>query len=296
MESDTTNGKTEKSTICRVDTSGLQEVGSSKSLVPYLKEIWARRDYITADAKAKAFRTTRDYKWWRFWLIGSPLLEALLYGFMFGVLLKTSRGVENFVGFVIIGITLFGAMNRLLMAGVGLIEANKGMIRAFSFPTATITISVILRYIYDLTPSVIIASIVALLFQLNFTPPGATVFFAVIVFALTFLFGAGLTFITARLTSFLPDFRAILELFSRGWMFASGIFYSMEHYATNPLVYNLFSANPAYQYITAFRKCLLYNQIPSVSEWTSLFCWGIGTFSFGILFFWQAEDRYKQES
>ena len=173
MESDTTNGKTEKFTICRVDTSGLQEVGSSKGLVPYLKEIWARRDYITADAKAKAFRTTRDYKWWRFWLIGSPLLEALLYGFMFGVLLKTSRGVENFVGFVIIGITLFGAMNRLLMAGVGLIEANKGMIRAFSFPTATITFSVILRYIYDLTPSVIIASIVALLFQLNFTPPGA---------------------------------------------------------------------------------------------------------------------------
>lgn len=280
----------------QINISGLEEINSNQSFLNYLKEIWIRRDFIFADARAKAFRTTRDYKWWRFWLIGSPLLEALLYGLMFGLLLKTNRGVENFTGFVIIGITLFGVMNRMLMAGIGLIEANKGIIRAFSFPAATVAFSVTLRYIYDLIPSVIVASVVALIFQFRFSPPGLSALFIIIVFLLTVLFGTGLTFITARLTSFLPDFRAIIELFSRGWMFASGIFYSMEHYATNPLVYNIFSANPAYQFITAFRKCLLYNELPSATEWLSLFCWGLGTFVVGIIFFWQAEQRYAQES
>lgn len=278
-----------------VDVSHLQDVNVSRGLGRYLAEIWFRRDFIVADAKAKAFRTTRDYKWWRFWLIASPILEALLYGVMFGLLLRTSRGIENYVGFVIIGISVFNVMNRLMNAGVGLVEANKGLMRAFSFPAATVALSTILRYAYDLAPSVVISSLAALAFQFLYTPPGVALFFTPFVLLLTFMFGAGLTFITARLTSFLPDFRALLELFGRGWMFASGIFYSMERYATNPVVYEVFTANPAYQFLTAFRDCLIYNRIPSLGEWVTMVLWGFGTLAVGFIFFWRADQRYSQE-
>lgn len=278
-----------------IDVSQLVEINSNQGLVRYLIDIKNRKDFILADARAKAFRTARDYRWWRFWLVGSPLLEALLYGAMFSLLLKTSRGVENFAGFVILGMTLFNVFNRLLMAGVGLIESNKGIIRAFSFPTATVLLSTILRFFYDLAPSILVSSLAAVAFQMVYSPPGVSVLFSVFVLIFALLFGAGLTFITARLTAFLPDFRALLELFSRGWMFASGIFYSVERYASSPFIYQIFTANPAYKFITAFRDTLLYNTIPTVDAWVAMALWGIGTFIFGFLFFWKADKKYAKE-
>ena len=101
---------------------------------PPTKGLWQRRSFIAEDAKGRAFRTTRDYRWWKFWIIASPLLDALLYGALFGLLLKTNKGIDNYVGFVVIGITMFSVMNKMLMAGNGLMAANRSLIQAFTFP------------------------------------------------------------------------------------------------------------------------------------------------------------------
>lgn len=276
-----------------IDAANLSEVRHSLSLAEYLRALSKRKDFILADAKAKAFRTTKSYHWWRFWLVASPVLEALMYGAVFSLLLKTSRGIDNFVGFVIIGMTIFSVTSRMLMGGVGLLEANRSMIQTFAFPRAAVVISNALRYTYDTLPSVVVAVLAALAFQLP-APPSWTVVLVVPLYLLAITFGAGLMFIGARMTALIPDTRAILDLFVRGWMFASGIFYSMERYASDPTIYAVFTANPAYRFIHAFRQVVMWGEIPTMSEWAILGAWAIGTFVVGFLYFWRAENRYAK--
>lgn len=276
-----------------VDAANLSEVRHTLTLTDYLRALSKRKDFILADAKAKAFRTTKSYHWWRFWLVASPVLEALMYGAVFSLLLKTSRGIENFVGFVIIGITIFSVTSRMLMGGVGLLEANRSMIQTFAFPRAAVVFSNALRYTYDTLPSVVVAILAALAFQLP-APPSWTVVLVVPLYLLAITFGTGLMFVGARMTALIPDTRAILDLFVRGWMFASGIFYSVERYASDPTVYALFSANPAYRFIHAFRQVVMWGEIPSLAEWAILCAWAIGTFIIGYLYFWRAENRYAK--
>lgn len=276
-----------------VDASELQTVRHSLTFRQYVRELGRRKDFIFADARAKAFRTTRNYNWWRFWLIASPVLEALMYGAIFGLLLKTSRGIDNFVGFVIIGMSVFGATSRMMMGGVGLLEANKSMLQTFSFPRAAVVLSNALRYSYDTLPSIIVAIIVALAMQLP-DVPSWTVVLTVPLYFLAVIFGTGLMFISARMTALIPDTRALLDLFMRGWMFASGVFYSVERFKDDPITYEIFSANPAYKFISSFREVVMYGNPLSASQWGTLIAWSLGTFIVGFVYFRRAEERYAK--
>ncbi len=277
-----------------VDARNLTVVRQALSLPNYIRELSRRRDFIIADAKAKAFRTTRNYNWWRFWLIASPVLEALMYGAVFSLLLKTSRGIDNFVGFVIIGMTVFSTISRMLMGGVGLLEANKSMIQTFAFPRAAIVLSNALRYSIDTLPAVAVAVIAALAFQIP-QLPSWTVILVIPLYLLALVFGTGLMFIATRMTALIPDTRAVLELFVRGWMFASGIFYSIERYASDPLLYRIFSANPAHLFIDSFRRVVMHGDHLSWSDWGTLIAWALGTLVIGFFYFWRAESRYAKK-
>lgn len=275
-----------------IDDDELRVVRQTLSFGQYLRELRKRRDFILADARAKAFRTTRSYRWWRFWLVASPVIEALMYGAIFGLLLKTNRGIDNFVGYVIIGMSVFSAISRMLMGGVGLLEANKSMLQTFSFPRAAVVLSTALRYIYDTLPSIVVAIAVALAFQAAI--PAWTVILVIPLHLLTVMFGTGLMFIAARMTALIPETRVLLELFVRGWMFASGIFYSMERFADDPMVYNVFSANPAYRFIRAFREVVMYGNPLTWREWLILAGWALGAFLIGFIYFWGGEKRYAK--
>lgn len=280
-----------KTHVETVSRTGLLDVNRSLSLGGYTKELWNRLDFIVHDARSKAFRTTRNYHWWRFWLIASPVLEAVLYGTIFGLLLKTSRGIDNFVGFVILGMTTFNILSRMLQGGFGQLEANKSFLQAFNFPQAAVVFSTSLRYAMDTALPFYIAIVAALAFQ----PTEAvrpTVLLAVPLHLLLLLFGTGLMLFSARITASIPDTRALLDLFVRGWMFASGIFYPMDRFATDPVVFAVFTANPAYIFIDSVRQVTIEGSVPPLSVWGALLAWSFGALALGFVYFWLGEEKY----
>ncbi|WP_338026600.1 ABC transporter permease [Corynebacterium haemomassiliense] len=290
------SGNSKSSEVFHLDseilTDGtLKDVNRPLSLGAYLTELWNRREFVFVDAKVKAFRTTRNYRWWRFWLVASPVLEALLYGAIFGLLLRTSRGVDNFVGFVIIGMTVFAVASRMLQGGFGLLEANRPFLQAFRFPQAAIVLSNSIRYAIDTAPSFYIAVVAAIAFQPG-QPLRWTLLLVVPLHILVLVFGTGLMFASARLTASIPDSRALLDLFVRGWMFASGIFYPLERFATDGRVYQIFLNNPAYRFIDAIRLAVMDGVAPTIGEWGYLAAWSFGALLVGLFYFWIGEAKY----
>lgn len=274
-----------------VDSSNLHPLHSRPNFSNYLAQIWNRRHFIFADARGRSFESQRDMLLGRLWLILSPLLDVAMYGLLFGLLLRTSRGVENFVGFLIIGVIFFGFIQGGLTAGSGMIKKSRSMISAFSFPRASIPIARIARQFLNNSLPALVALIVALSFQWG-TPPGWEMLLVLPLYTLIHIFGLGLTLIVARLTAFLPDMRSLIPVAGRAWFYVSGVFFSIERFATNPTIQEIMVLNPAYQFLQAVRNVVLYQTIPSYSTWLVLCAWSFGLVAIGLIYFWQAEERY----
>ena len=276
-----------------VELSNLRKLDRVQGLSSYTKDLWQRRSFIAEDARGRAFRTTRDYRWWKFWIIASPLLDALLYGALFGLLLKTNKGIDNYVGFVVIGITLFSVMNKMLMAGNGLMAANRSLIQAFTFPRSAIVFSQALRYVYDTIPAVLCAIIIALVFQTD-KPLSWTIVLAIPVYLLVVIFATGLMLLSSILTALVADLRAILEVAARGWMFLSGVFYSIDSFAKDPFIHAVMTANPAHLYLDSTRDVVMYGSALGFERWLGLFAWSFGTLAVGYILFWLIEVKSEK--
>lgn len=274
-----------------VDMRGMRKLNVRPPLPLYLKQLWSRRHFIFTDARYRAFRTAKSYNLWRFWLIAQPMLDAAMYGLIFGFLLKTSRGVDNFVGFLILGVTFFGFMSALVSGGQSLIQTSKNLIQAFSFPRAALVFSQALRYLIDNLPGLLVAIVVGLITQWG-KPLSWTITLVIPLTILMWAFGTGLMFFTARITAFIPDFKVIISVGIRAWFFSSAVFFPLDRFAHSPTLYQIFSLNPGYVFLTAIRDCVLYGNVPSAATWIILTAWGFGTLMVGLIFFWMAEERY----
>ncbi|QPK78594.1 ABC transporter permease [Corynebacterium lizhenjunii] len=276
-----------------VDGRRLKKLDVRPTFAQYLSTLWARRHFIATDARFRAFRTTRDYRLWKFWVVAQPLLDALMYGLCFGLLLQTSRGIDNYIGFLLIGITFFNFMSKIVMSGAGLIRSSRNLLRAFDFPRAALVWSVSIRYLYDALPALLVSVTASIVMQLD-NLPGISLLAVLPITVLMFFFATGLMLFVVRITAFVPDAKAILEILNKAWFFATGIFYSIDRFATHPTVHAVMSANPGHIYIDALRTAVLDGQAPDLKQWGLMLAWAIGALLAGMLFFWRAEEKYAR--
>lgn len=275
-----------------VSDAHLKSVESRPRFFEYLEALWHRRFFIHAEARSKAFSTGRGTFLGRMWIILQPLLEVGVYALIFGVVLNVSRGIENFLGFLVIGVIFFGFISRGLTRSAGLIQSSRGLISSFSFPRAAIAFSAVLRSLLDnLTPA-IVAVTLALLFQ-SHKPVSWTIVLIIPIFLLIHIFILGATLIIARMTAFVPDFKSLVSLFVRALFFVSGVFFSIERFSGNGMLQDIMSANPVYQFLKVARESVMYATVPSLETWLYLIAWSFGLLAAGLIYFWRAEARYS---
>lgn len=261
------------------------------SLAAYIANTWKNRHFIYEHAKYKAAGDNDDMFLGKLWNVLEPLLRIAMYGFLFGVILQTSRGIENFLGFLVIGLTYFSMMSRGFGSGSGLVQRSKAMMRTFRFPRVSLVVGEAIKgFISSLIPGAL-AVLAALAFQWG-TALSWTVLLIIPIYCLIHLFSFGLLLISARVTAFVPDARKVIFFVNRAWFYVSGVFFSIERYARVPEVQEVMQANPAYLFLEATRGAVMYGECPTAEEWLTLVLWSVCTSVLGFVFFWRAEDRY----
>lgn len=278
-----------------VDVRGLVPVGRRPSLPTYLAELWRRRAFIVADSRAKSATSNKDYLLGNLWLIGRPLLDGITYFIIFGIVFGARDGIDNFVGFLLIGIFLFGYTSRCLTGGLSAIQSGKNLIRTFAFPRAVIPLAGTLRETLSTFP--VIATMVVLILAI---PPHAQLswwwLLFPVVFLLQTLFNTGLALYAARFGSLVPDAKVAVSFISRIWMYGSGVMFSIEQISDgHPLVMAISQLNPLYCVLEISRDLLLYSEPGDLRLWVVLTAWAIITPLFGFLFFWHGEEHYGRE-
>src|SRR5207244_1205065 len=90
------------------------------------------------------------------WQVLTPLLNAAVYWLVFGVLLKTSRGIENFPAFLVTGVFIFSYTERSLLQTSRVIGDNLSLIRALHFPRACLPLGYVVVELQQLLLSMIV--------------------------------------------------------------------------------------------------------------------------------------------
>ena len=277
-----------------VHVDGLHPVGRRPPIDAYLHALWGRRHFIWADSHARVTSSTRGMVLGKAWLVLKPLLDGCVYLVIFGMLLKTDRGIDNFIGYLLVGVLMFGYSSRCLSSGAASITGGRNLVKSFQFPRAALPIAAVLRETLNSIPG--FATLIVLVLAI---PPHAQVTWRWALFpaiiALQLIFNLGIAMIAARLVAHVPDLSHLISLLTRFWLYGSAVFFSLDQFVDHPAVLSLMQANPLYAVLDMTRDVLLYARTPEISSWLILSIWAVGALMFGLIYFWNAEESYGKE-
>ncbi len=268
---------------------GLVRVGVRPPLTAYARGLWQRRHFALALARSRAYARNQGSYLGQVWALLNPVLWAGVYLLVFGVLLDTSRGVGNFVGFLVVGVFLFHFTSASIQAGSHAIVGNTGLIASLQFPRALLPVAAVLAELFTLLPAL---TVLLVLVPLSGEPAQWSWLLLPAAVALQWLFGTGVAFVAARLVSEVRDLKQLVPFVLRALMYVSGVFFSIDHYVGSGPAAAVLIHQPVAVYLELGRASLLTGVHATPSLWAWGAGWAVGTFLLGSVFFWRGEGRY----
>jgi teichoic acid transport system permease protein len=274
------------------DEYGLHRIGVRRRLGAYLHDLWSRRHFIRVLASANAYARNQKNYLGQLWSVLNPILNAVVYFLIFGLILQTNRGVENFVAFLTIGVFIFGFTSSAIMAGSRAITGNLGLVRSMHFPRAVLPLAVVLTELIALLPALVVLCGIVLL-----TGEPITVdwlLFPVVV-VLQWLFNTGCALVAARLVAQVRDLLNVIPFVLRFLRYASGVFFNISAYVGDSWIGLLMEYQPVAIYLTLARSALLSEGAHDPATWAFGVGWAVLFLVGGFLVFWRAEERYGRD-
>jgi teichoic acid transport system permease protein len=269
----------------------LTKVGQRPDFLDYLVQLWDRRSFILFDARSRVQSGNDKTHLGSAWLVLTPVLSGLSFYLIFGVFLGTSKGIDNFIGYLIIGVFTFSMTTRSILGGAKSLTSNTSMIRAFQFPRAALPIALNVRELLANIP----VTIVMLLFVI-FTAPAEEItwrwLLIVPAILLQFLFNLGIGMLLAPLILKVPDLSHLFTFLMRFLMYVSAVFFAESRFGKYPVMRTIMDYNPIFQVIKIIRDSVLYDTTPAWRAWEVLALWALGSVAAGLFVFWRGEESY----
>lgn len=235
-------------------TSGLQQPGFHGSVGSYLRWLWARREYAWYVPQSELRSQQMNTVLGNLWHLLNPILSISVYYVVFGVVLQTDRGVENYIAFLAIGVFVFSYSQKSTTAGSNSIVRNLGLIRSINFPRALMPVTSVITEALAFFPGIAVFLAVTLL---SGEPPRWSWLLLPAIVLLQTLFNVGAALVAARSTHSFRDIHNLLPFVFRLLFYASGVLFSVDSYVTGERARFLFVVNPLYDVIALYRWAVL---------------------------------------
>lgn len=272
--------------------STLPRVGARPPFHRYLLEVWQRRDFIATMARFRMRAGLESNRLGLAWVVLRPLLNASIYGLIFGVLQGSNRP-PDFPAFVVIGVFIFEFFQGCFNDGSKSLSGNRNLVQSLAFPRMTLPLAATVeRFLQFLIMLVVLVPILALF---GHYPRWEWLYMVPLVACLT-LFSAGVGLITARLTVHVADLSQLLPFISRLLFYMSGVLFAVDKILANyPVLLAVFDFYPLYQMLRIARHHLIGAPGYPAQYWAILAVSSVLIFVVGAVFFWRAEERYGRD-
>jgi teichoic acid transport system permease protein len=310
---------------------GLRPSAARPAVPAYLRQLWRRWSFIVAFATARNIAMYTEARLGQLWQVLTPLLNVAVYWLIFGVILNTSKGIPDFISFLVVGVFVFNFTQRAFISTSTVITESLQLIRALQFPRASLPLAYVIIELQQMLLSMAVLVVIVLV-----RGEPVTWYWALAIPALLLqtIFNVGVGLFVARLGSTVNDFSQLLPFLLRTWMYLSGVLFSVLTLSQSAFgkahhgLVALMQLNPAAIYITLMRNALLKSQRESAPgakpsnarichlwpgtakdphQYASAYCnpiinpshlwyyaigWALVAIVIGFFFFWRAEAKY----
>jgi teichoic acid transport system permease protein len=281
----------------------LHRMNTRQPLGRYIGSLWRRRSFIWTLARSKVYAKNRKNYLGQLWNVLTPFLNALVLVFIFGFILRVSRGLGNPASFIVVGSMTFTFFDRAVLIASSSIRNNMSLVRSVRFPRAVLPISQVLTELIAMLPAFVVMCLVAWGCSLlpDTTPVMPTWRWLLLPAALfpLLLFTIGCSLIVTRWVTAAPDVHNIVNFLMRFLMFASGVMFPIPYRLAElswvpDWMLIVLTHQPLACYLDMVRACILSE--PSIpfnrDMWLLGISWAVLALVIGFVYFWRAEHRY----
>ncbi|WP_345215598.1 ABC transporter permease [Georgenia halophila] len=281
---------------------GLRQIGVRPAVPAYLQQLWRFRQFTGYLAASRAYSQNQNSYLGQLWAILTPILNATVYVIIFGFMLRTDRGVENVIAFIVIGVFLFRFFERSVVAGGKSISEKLQLVRSLHFPRAVLPLAAVLTELTTLLPALGVMCVITLLSGLfpdySVVPVTWEWLLLPVVVILFGMFNIGCAMIAARIVAAAPDILNVIQFVMRFVMYGSGVLFSIEHYLRAwPTIAAVMEYQPVALALDLGRQALTQEaSIPlDPGKWLWMLGWGALFLAGGFIYFWQGEETYGRD-
>lgn len=226
-----------------------------------------------------------DSKLGLFWLILEPLLQTLIYSFIFSLLLpRPPKGNVPFIVFYLSGITVWQFMNTNWMSSGLLMVRFSRLVSGIKLSAEAMVIIEMMKRFVEFTINFFLLILIAAIYGFY---PSTTYFLIPLIFFFMVLMTLGGMFFLSSLGIFIRDIPNITSMILRLLFFLSGVIITPDML---PIKYQgILELNPILHLIEAIRDLVIYSTLPS--RMSLLY---MGSFSFLIFFFGYTYFKKRQ--
>jgi lipopolysaccharide transport system permease protein len=219
-----------------------------------------------------------------FWSVVNPLLQILVYTFVFGYVLDINvggnAGTTNYGIFLFAGMLPWIAFSEAVQKSSTVILENKDLVKQVRFPTAMLPLYVLLSgFLHELIALVIF---VIILFAVG-QPPSPLAFGLIFLFPLQLILTLGLSLIVSAFHVFYKDVGQFVAAVLTLWFFATPIIYPLN--LIPEWLKKYFYINPLTPLISAYRSALLGDEVTNLWAFAYLGVFSFVVFLIGISLF-----------
>ena len=237
-----------------VESSELRDPAQSSDVRGSLRSLKTYSGFLRQSASTSLYLQNADTVMGNLWLLINPILRIVVYYVIFILILDTSRGVDNTLGFITIGVFSYSFMRKVIMSGSRSISGRYSLIRTVRFPRYLVTVSTSVSELLAYAGPIVVIILVVLLTGETPSPLWLLLPFVV---GMQFLWATGAAMIAARANYFVGDTENVLEFVFRMAFYGSGVLFLVERYTTNDVLLALVKINPLYEFIALYRAILL---------------------------------------
>ncbi len=240
-----------------------------QSVFEHVRGLWGFRAFFMASLKREVKSRYLNSGMGAAWLFLNPVLQLLIYYFVFDKIFKIkfdTEGGQGFIAFVAVGLWPWVAFSEGLFAGTNAIDKHQGLLKKMSVPrTLLLLIEVCVPFfIHFLGFCFVLLALLSFGQQITWwwLPLGF------VVYGLQLLFCFGLSLGLSAIQVFLKDVAQVLTPIIMVWFYLTPIIYP-DHLVPES-VKGLLALNPMSTFVNLYRQLLLNNQAGSLTLWGSV--------------------------
>jgi lipopolysaccharide transport system permease protein len=254
---------------------------SSSDLLLYLnpvfmvRQLWGHRSLIRQFTRREIESRYRGSFLGLFWLLVHPLVQLMIYTFVFGIIFRSSwnrGGPQSLTQFALIlfcGLITFNIFSECVSRASSMIVAVPNYVKKVVFPLEILPVCRLGTALFHALINLLVLLVANLL--VNQTIQWTLLLLPLVILPLIFL-SLGLAWFLASLGVFLRDLSHIIGLVMLVLFYASAIFYPIE--VVPPFAQSIIHFNPLAVIVANVRSVTLWGMTPN---WLELGFWLVAT-------------------